>query len=163
MFVGVVSDTHNRTAHVQKIISIFNSHKVALVIHAGDITNAQTLERFSKLNCPLKGVYGNNDLKEEGLEAVSLENGFDFRLPPNVFSFANRKIAVFHEPDPIESFLKNEKNIDLILHGHTHRFRDEEISGIKIINPGECAGIIKGKNSIGILDLKDLNLERIFF
>ena len=30
-------------------------------------------------------------------------------------------------------------------------------------NPGESAGMIKGKNAIGIINLKDLSLERIFF
>ena len=79
MILGVVSDTHNRVFNVEKIIDIFNSNNVDKVIHTGDITQAKTLGRFARLNCPLLGVFGNNDLKEEGLEAVSLENGFDFR------------------------------------------------------------------------------------
>ena len=163
MLVGVVSDTHNRVDHVRQIINIFNTLKVGLVIHAGDITSANTLQCFSELNAPLKGVYGNNDLSEEGLEETSLRNGFDFKLPPQVFTLEDKKIAVFHQPEPIETFLLNEKKVDLVVHGHTHRFREEKINGIKIINPGECAGMMKGKNSVGIVDLKDLNFERVFF
>jgi len=163
MLVGVVSDTHNRVDHVKDIIKLFNLYNVNLVIHTGDITNKKTLECFSRLNCPLKGVYGNNDINEEGLSNVSKKHGFDFRLPPYVFSLERKKIAVFHEPDLIEPFLKKEKDIDVILHGHTHRFRYEEIDGIKVINPGECAGIVKGSNSIGVLDLNDLSFERIYF
>ena len=163
MLVGVVSDTHNRIDHVEEIIELFNYYEVGLVIHTGDITNTQTLETFSKLNCPLKGVYGNNDLNEIGLKEASLKNGFDFRLPPFILSIEEKKIAIFHEPDPIESFLKEKKDIDLILHGHTHRYRNEDIEGIKFFNPGECAGSFKGKNAIGLIQTKTLETKRIFF
>ena len=163
MLVGVVSDTHNRVDHVKEIVNLFNQHMVSLVVHTGDITNSKTLNHFSKLNCPLKGVYGNNDLDEIGLEETSLDNGFDFRIPPYIFSIKDKKIAVFHEPDPIESLLEREKDIDLVLHGHTHRYRNEDINGVKFFNPGESAGIQKGKNAIGIVEIESLEIIRIFF
>ena len=163
MLIGVVSDTHNRVDHVKRIVNIFNEFRVGLVIHTGDITNRNTLQYFHTLKCPLKGVFGNNDLNEIGLEEICLKNNFDFRLPPYVISLENRKIAIFHEPDLIDSFLEEEKNIDLVLHGHTHRYRNEDIEGIKYFNPGECAGSFKGKNSIGVVNLENLEIKRIFF
>ena len=163
MILGVVSDTHNRIDNVEKIIDIFNSNKVEKAIHTGDITQPRTLVRFKRLNCPLLGVYGNNDQEEQGLVEIAEENGFKFQEPPFSFEIENKKIAIFHEPDEIENFIKKTPSIDLIIHGHTHRFRNETVGGVKIINPGECAGIIKGKNSVGLLNLKDLSLERIFF
>ena len=45
---------------------------------------------------------------------------------------------------------------DLILHGHTHRYRSEIINNALIFNPGECAGIIAGKNNIGLIDTKNM-------
>ena len=163
MILGVVGDTHNRISNVEKIIDIFNEKKVDKVIHTGDITQAKTLRRFSRLNCQLIGVYGNNDLEEEGLKDTAEQNGFNFQDPPSVLEISNTKIAVFHEPDKIESFLKKDSSIDLIIHGHTHRYRNENIGNIRIINPGECSGFIKGKNSVGALNLEDLSFERIFF
>ena len=71
MLLGVVSDTHNRVSNVETIIDIFNSKKVNKVIHTGDITQAKTLARFSRLDCSLLGVFGNNDLKENGLKEIS--------------------------------------------------------------------------------------------
>ena len=68
MILGVVSDTHNRLSNIAKIIGIFNSNKVDLVIHTGDITKAETLRKFSDLNCSLMCVYGNNDLLELDLK-----------------------------------------------------------------------------------------------
>ena len=163
MILGVVGDTHNRISNVEKIIDIFNEKNVDKVIHTGDITQAKTLSRFSRLNCPLIGVYGNNDLEEKGLKDIAKRNGFNFQDPPLILEINNTKIAVFHEPDKIENFLKKDSSIDLIIHGHTHRYRNENIGNIRIINPGECAGIIKGKNSVGALNLEDLSFERIFF
>jgi len=163
MLIGVVSDTHNRVQHVEKIVNLFNSYKLSLVVHTGDITNAKTLDLFSDLNFPLRGVYGNNDINEPNLIETSKKNGFDFRLPPHIFELGNRKIAIFHEPDEIDSFLKEEKSIDLILHGHTHRYRNEKISGSRIFNPGESSGMFEGKNAIGLVNLEDLKAKRIFF
>jgi hypothetical protein len=163
MILGVVSDTHNRVDHINKIVSIFNSNGVDYVIHTGDITQAKSLEQFSLLKAKLLGVFGNNDLEEEGLEAVCIKHGFEFQLPPLVINLDKKKIAIFHEPEGIEDFMHKEDNLDLILHGHTHRYRLEEINEVKIFNPGECAGSLKGKNAIGIVNLEDMEIKRIFF
>jgi len=163
MILGVVSDTHNRLSNVEKIIDIFNEKNVDKVIHTGDITQAKTLNRFSRLNCPLIGVYGNNDLAEKNLKDTAEQNGFNFQNPPFLLTISNKKIAIFHEPEDIENCLKKNPSIQLIIHGHTHRYRNEKIGDVRIINPGECAGIIKGNNAIGVLNLEDLNFERIFF
>lgn len=163
MILGVVSDTHNRISNVEKIIDLFNENKVDKVIHTGDITQAQTLDRFSRLTCPLLGVYGNNDLHEKGLVEIAKKNGFDFQEPPFTLTIEDKRIAIFHEPDEIQKFIKEDPLVDVIIHGHTHRYRNENIGNLKIINPGECAGMIKGNNAIGLLNLEDLCFTRIFF
>ena len=108
MILGVVSDTHNRLSNIAKIIDIFNSNKVDLVIHTGDITKAETLRKFSDLNCSLMGVYGNNDLLELDLKKTSEEFGFDFREPPFITTIGNKKIAIFHEPETINETIEND-------------------------------------------------------
>jgi len=163
MILGVVSDTHNHLSNVEKIISIFNENKVDIVVHTGDITQAKTLDRFSRLNCPLIGVYGNNDLEELGLKEIALKLGFRFQKPPFSVELGNRKLVIFHEPENIEEFIKKDNSIDAVLHGHTHRYRNEIIDTARVVNPGECAGHIKGKNAVGLLKLKNLSFTRIFF
>ena len=163
MLVGVVSDTHNNIKNIENIINIFNAEQVDLVIHTGDISKAQTLRLFSRLNCPMLGVFGNNDRFEEGLEEVCHECNFNFQEPPLSLTLEEKKIAVFHEPELIESYLKEKEDTQLIVHGHTHRYREETINNIIYFNPGESAGSLKGKNAIGLIDLKDLKIRRIFF
>ncbi len=163
MLIGVVSDTHNNLKNIDQIISLFNKEDVKIVIHTGDIANANTLNRFSRLTAQLIGVYGNNDRNEEGLEEIALKNSFCFDNPPKFINLAFKRIAIFHEPDLIDETLSSDPNIDIILHGHTHRYREEILNDTLIFNPGESAGMQKGKNAIGIINLNNLNVQRIFF
>ena len=125
MLVGVVSDTHNNIKNIENIINIFNFEKVDVVVHTGDISQPKTLKMFSSLNCQMIGVYGNNDRGESGFEEVCREFNFDIKEPPFLTYLNQKKVAIFHEPDLIPDYLKEHKNIDLILHGHTHRYREE--------------------------------------
>jgi len=163
MLVGVVSDTHNNIQNVKIIIDIFNNEEIDVVIHTGDISKPKTLKLFSELNCPLIGVFGNNDREESGFEEVCEQFNFDIKEPPYRTLLNQKNIAIFHEPDQIQNYLKKHKDIDLILHGHTHRYREEFIGKVLCFNPGESAGIIKGKNALGIINLSDLKIRRIFF
>tara|TARA_B100000475_G_C14896458_1_gene272710 strand:+ start:230 stop:721 length:492 start_codon:yes stop_codon:yes gene_type:complete len=163
MLVGVVSDTHNNINNVKNIIDIFNNENVDIVIHTGDISKAETLKMFTGLKCQLVGVFGNNDRFEEGLKEISLLNNFNFQEPPLRLNLADKKIAIFHEPELINSYIEEFKDVDLILHGHTHRYRHEIIDSTIYFNPGESAGLLKGKNAIGLVNLDNLDIKRIFF
>ena len=163
ILIGVVSDTHNNQNNIKKIISLFNKEQVSHVIHTGDITNSASLSLFSKLNCPLSGVYGNNDRVELGLEKVANDLNFKFQNPPLLFSLNDKKLAIFHEPDNISKF-QEDNQVDIILHGHTHRHREEVIKNTLIFNPGESAGIMKGKNALGLIYLGEaIRIKRVFF
>ena len=163
MLIGVVSDTHNNLKNIDIITSLFNEKGVDLVVHTGDITNSNSLIKFKDLNCEFLGVLGNNDKKEPNLIQTAELNSLRPKNPPIQFSKCNRLIAVFHEPDQIEDYLSKNQNVDIVLHGHTHRYRNEILSGVLHFNPGESAGIFAGKNAIGIIDLTNLSTERIFF
>jgi len=163
MRIGVVSDTHNNSKNIEIIINIFNEEKVPIVIHTGDISNANTLEKFSKLNSKLIGVYGNNDRNELGLKEVAQKNNFQFQEPPRRLSLLDREIVIFHEPDNIDKFLSENKMVNVVLYGHTHRYENNTKNGVLYFNPGESAGMQKGSNAIGIVDLINLEAKRIFF
>ena len=163
MKIGVVSDTHNNLKNIDKIISLFNEEKIPLVIHTGDIANAKSLERFSNLDCKLIGVYGNNDRHEWGIKEIAEKNNFLFQEPPNLLALCQKNIAIFHEPDLIDDFLLQNPSTNIVIHGHTHRYRNEIKKGVLFFNPGESAGMRRGSNAIGILNLKNLETKRVFF
>ena len=162
MIIGVTGDTHNNLKNIKKICSIFNRNRADLVIHTGDISLPKSLLEFKSLNCPLKVVLGNNDIGEkEDLVEVSKEFNCEIHEEPYFVNIDNTRICILHHPDLIdeEIILKN----DLILHGHTHRFRLDRLKDCIIFNPGECAGFMKDKNSIGLIDLRKMSPKIINF
>ena len=162
MKIGLTGDTHNNLKNVAKICDIFNSHDLDFVIHTGDISLPKTLKVFEKLKVPLKGVFGNNDQGDkESLLKVCEEKGFLFQDKLEIQISDENYLFAVHDPNDIETKFYKPGNI--IVHGHTHRFRDEVYRDTFIFNPGECAGMIKGMNKIGIVDTNYPSMEIINF
>ena len=162
MIVGIVGDTHNNLKNITKICEIFNKRNVELVIHTGDITLPKSLMTFKKLNCKLMGVFGNNDIFEKkNLLNASEEFDCDLFDEPFFFNLKNRRICVVHHPELINEDLLGKS--DVIFHGHTHRYRNEIVNETLVFNPGECAGFLKGKNQIGIINIQKLHPKIINF
>ncbi len=153
MIIGIVGDTHNNLKNISRICEIFNEKEVDLVIHTGDITLPKSLKAFGDLNCKLLGVFGNNDIEEKSdLLKTSKKFKFNMHDEPFFLELNDKKICVVHHPELINENLL--EKVDFIFHGHTHRYRNEVINETIIFNPGECAGFLKGKNQIGIVDIE---------
>ncbi|OUX64094.1 MAG: hypothetical protein CBE41_04305 [Gammaproteobacteria bacterium TMED281] len=162
MNIGLTGDTHNNLKNVTKICDIFNSRSLDFVIHTGDISLPKTLEAFNSLKCPLRGVFGNNDQEEkDGLLKVCKEKSFLFKDMLKIQISKTNFLYAIHDPNDIDEEFYEPGNI--IVHGHTHRFRDEIHKGAYIFNPGECAGIMKGMNKVGIIDTNLPQMEIISF
>ena len=161
MKIGVVSDTHNNLGNVREIVRLFNAAGVDRVVHTGDITQSKTLDVLEALDAPLYGVYGNNDVERETLDASAARHGFVFRDPPLELDWAGRRIVVVHDPRDLRHL--PDHGHDLALHGHTHMARCERQDGTLIFNPGECAGHMKGYNAVGVVDLATLDTTLLKF
>ncbi len=155
MIIGVTGDTHNNLKNIGEICTIFNENSTDLVFHTGDISLPKSLLCFNKLKCPLVAIIGNNDVGErKGLEEAAKSFKCQIFDEPYFTNLISVNISIIHHPDLIDNEMLNKNQ--LILHGHTHRFRNEKIGNTVIFNPGECAGFMKGKNQVGIIDLKTL-------
>jgi putative phosphoesterase len=164
MRIGVISDTHNHLPNVARIVELLNAAGVSHVVHTGDITQAPTLELVARLDAPLVGVYGNNDAGErEALEKAAARHAIRLADPPLALSWADRRIVVVHDPRMLEPLARAADDFDIALHGHTHRYTLERPGGRLVFNPGECAGHVAGLNSVGVVDLVTLEVERLRF
>jgi len=153
LLIGVTGDTHNNLKNISKICDLFNTANPSLVIHTGDVTLPKSLSAFSTLKMPLIGVFGNNDkFEKEGLLLAAKKFNCDFFEEPYRIEVNQKKIIILHHPELINEEMI--QNADFILHGHTHKYRSELVQNTLIFNPGECAGILKGKNHVGIIDTK---------
>jgi len=159
MKIGIISDTHDNLPQIKKAVEIFNREKVELALHAGDFVSPFTFLEFKNLNCPLKGVFGNNDGDKLYLQEKFKGIGELHPAPYNV-KINNKNIVMLHKEKLIDALAKSQK-YDVVIYGHTHRTDLRKIGKTLIINPGECGGWLTGKNTIALLDLKNIEAKII--
>ena len=126
---GIVSDTHfTKETDTEKLDFVYNQlkrifHDVDGIIHAGDISNQNFLERLNRI-APTKAIAGESD---------NLKNLPNY-LELNVGKY---KIGVIHErPLDLEAFFR-EKKLHILIFGHTHQPLIEGTPfNALLINPG---------------------------
>lgn len=154
MKIGIISDTHDNLAQIKKAVDIFNREKVELILHAGDFVSPFTFLEFKNLNCPLKGVFGNNDGDKLYLQEKFKGIGEIYSAPYEAI-IDHKNIIMLHKEKLIDALAESQK-YDVIIYGHTHRTDLHKIGKTLIINPGECSGWLSGKSTIALLDLTNL-------
>lgn len=162
MRIGVLGDTHNNLRNVDRIAEIFELSGVERIVHTGDITQPKVLDALAHLPAEIHGVYGNNDIGERNeLSRAAIRHKMSFHDGPLELHWANRRIMVVHDPRDFEGALTSQH--DLGLHGHTHLYRLDTVGETLVFNPGECAGMMKGHNRVGIVDLDSLTCNVEYF
>ena len=153
MKIGLISDTHDNLVNIEKAVKMFNERGVEFVLHAGDYVAPFSLVPMFKLESEWVGVLGNCDGERQGLLKRS-EN----RIKQGQLSLDsdNRKIVVIHNLDEY-----NKEPADVVVFGHTHKPETNRVKNMLFVNPGECAGWLTGRATIGILETVDLGVEII--
>lgn len=122
-----------------------------IVLHAGDLISPFTAPRFEKLKMRFEAVFGNNDGEKDGLRKAfnKLCDLSDFKI----INFEGLKIALLHGTDEriVKCILKSGE-FDVVVRGHTHEAKIDEVNNTLLINPGETCGYVSGKKTIAILD-----------
>lgn len=152
MRVGMLSDSH--VSHLSpEIMGKLKNLNVDLIIHCGDYTGINVVHQLQALG-NFCGVAGNMDPLE--IRKILKEK--------EIIEIEGRRIGIFHGHGIffLDKLLKNKfkgEKIDILIHGHTHRLRNEKKRGIHYLNPGRFPSMIvmnleKGKE----IDIVTLNL-----
>jgi uncharacterized protein len=154
MLIGAVSDTHDNLPLIEKAVKILNERKVGLVLHAGDYVAGFVVPKLAALNCPLVGVFGNNDGDHELLKKRFHETKnctiHDRFAQVTVDGY---RIALLHGHETeLLSAIINSTYFDAVIHGHSHNSGIERRGKTLALNPGELCGYLTGKPTIAILD-----------
>jgi putative phosphoesterase len=151
MRIGVLSDTHIHLAEEIPAAVVRAFSKVDLIVHAGDFVGSEVLEGLKQLG-EVKAVRGNVD----SMKLKSL-------LPEKeIFTAGNKKIGLTHgwgSPEGIENRVRDLLgDVDIIIYGHSHRAKIEQIGKVLFFNPGP------GWQSFGILTIdEDIKGEIVRF
>ena len=142
MKILLVSDSHSDYQSLDSLYQMYPN--MDLYLHAGDSEQ----DEFSIK--PFISVRGNCD------------HYYDF---PNflVIPSPYGNIYVQHTPFISKSVI-NEHNAKIVIHGHTHTRRHEEINGILYVNPGAISfARDKYNGSYAILTIEDNKVEVKFY
>ena len=101
-----------------------------LIVHAGDFSSSEVLDRFESLGPPLVAVHGNVDTPE----VVR-------RLPARAeVDLEDVSVAVIHDAGPrrgrIERLRREFPDADAVVFGHSHVPLHERSGDFQIFNPG---------------------------
>lgn len=164
MKIGVISDTHDQRQRILEAIDIFNKEKVGLVIHCGDWVAPFSAARFKALECPIKGIFGNND-GDKNMHRERNGGFIEYHDEKMEITVDGRKIFVTHGhlPQLLDDALKSGK-YDAVFSGHTHVAHVKKEGKTLWLNPGtlvdETSKKIKGM-SIAIYDTATNNAKLI--
>lgn len=150
MLLGIVSDTHEHIANIEKVKTLFAKRGVEQIIHLGDYCAGPSVRAFK--GTKIIGIYGNNDGDFLRIEKNFREIGGDFRWEFCVLTFDDIRFACYHGTVPeITDALIRCKTYDVVLCGHTHEPRHETIDGVIVLNPGSVHGF-ENKPTAAIFD-----------
>lgn len=139
MKLGVISDTHDQYENIIKAVEILNREKVELVIHCGDWVSPFTISFYKGLNCPIKGVFGNNDGDRFLHPIKAKEMGVNIEYEERVLklNIDKRIIFVYHgDYEEVTEALLLCGKYDAVFHGHTHQNVNKIVGQTLSLNPG---------------------------
>ncbi len=165
MKIGIISDSHDRLDHLEKVVQLLRDQSISIVLHLGDFCAPFVLAWMAEqTDITWYGVWGNNDgdklagYKLTANSKVDIASG-DFRE----LLLHERQLFLTHYPE-IGRIAALSGKYDVVLHGHTHVQASEVVvsaSGEETLlaNPGEIYGMRTGTVGYANLDLETLHFQ----
>jgi uncharacterized protein len=135
MIVGVLSDTHARVDAVLTALAEFRERGVEVLIHCGDIDDADTAARFIGWNTHF--VFGNCDGDREGIRDAITRIGATLHEPYGHLELDGITVAWIHGDKARElRDLECADHYDFLFYGHTHVAEQHRTGRTRVVNPG---------------------------
>ncbi len=130
MRILIVSDTHRYTYNFE--MALERVRPVDYIIHCGDVEHNDDYINMVA-GCPVHMVAGNNDWGSAlDREIITMIGSY------RVLITHGHLYSVNYDLDRLEK-IAHEKNIDIVIFGHTHIPLLEERNGIVFLNPGSIS------------------------
>ncbi len=146
MKIGIISDTHRKFNKAKKALNTLLEDGAEFIVHAGDIVEVEILDLLKNCGKRYVAVYGNNDR-----HLISYQNDYNLVQEPYYFKIENTKFKLMHHPFYMDP------DTEVILFGHTHKFKSEFNNGTLFLNPGESCARDKPVSQCAMLEVTDDN------
>ena len=132
MKILIISDSHVNNNIVMRVLA---AEKPDMLIHLGDIENdTHQIEQALGTEKPSIYIRGNCDYYDRELKPQAVFSLLGHRF----FATHGHMYSVDYGYDRLV-YAAKEKNCDIALFGHIHRPVDEEIGGVRVLNPGSIS------------------------
>lgn len=140
--LGLLSDSHGDAAMTRAALTQLLSRDADAIVHLGDLCADAVLEELVGLrtasgkDVAAFAVPGNMDDDPE--ELVRHGGCIDVVVghPALSFSFGEMRLIAHHGHIARVERAAANADVDVVLHGHSHKVRDENVGRTRFINPG---------------------------
>jgi putative phosphoesterase len=159
MQIAILSDTHSRHATVAGALQLLRERQIDVVIHCGDIEDADTVRQFAGFTAHF--VYGNCDAWNRAELRQTMEHtGATLHEPFGNLELDGVKLAFLHGDDHrLLRDVEQSGHFDFLFYGHTHQAKEHRTGPTRVVNPGALHRA-RPKTFV-ILDLAKRTLESI--
>jgi len=153
MKLGILSDTHSNLTNLHQALDWLREREIDTILHCGDLSGVSVVQAMADFDVWI--AEGNVD------RGLRLEQVIEETFGPGRFAWLHRltlggyPVALTHgENEEALSNLIGQGEYTYVIHGHTHRRRDERVGRTRVINPGALGGTRKEARSFCVLDLE---------
>lgn len=143
--LGLLSDSHGREAITERAAKLLVEQGAEALIHLGDVGSENVLEALLvgldesfRPRPPVHVVFGNTDWNAADLGRFATQIGITVHDTAGRLVVGGKTIVFTHghEPQAMQQALSGGESVDYLLHGHTHKKRDQKFGATRVINPG---------------------------
>jgi putative phosphoesterase len=134
MRIGILADSHGRAEITARAVHALLEAGAETLIHLGDIEDERVIDELAGHRAHI--VFGNCDWDAKTLARYAASLGVIVDDPIGYLDVASKRLAFTHGHLPELMRQALEDGADYLLHGHTHRVRDEQVGSTRVINPG---------------------------
>ena len=142
MKIGILSDTHTKSAYARQNITHLLDEGAEFFIHAGDIGEKSTLDLLDNSGKRYVAVYGNNDAM-----LTQYHNIYNLVQEPYHFKLAKTTFKLMHLPFYMTP------DAEVVIFGHTHTFECDYKQKTLFLNPGETCARNKNLSECALLEI----------
>ena len=162
MKVAIISDTHDNTVLLKKVLEDLNAQDISILLHAGDLVSPLILRLVDSL---FKGkmyfVFGNNEGEKFVLAKIALESDkIECHNHEAEMEIAGKRIYMIHYSSIGEKIARLQEH-DLIIAGHDHKHRVLKFGKSVFINPGNLATTTSEENSYVVFDIRTFGAQKV--
>lgn len=156
--MGLLSDTHDNRERAERAIQRLDERAPEAILHAGDLTTGKLVPLFEgHWTWLAEGNMDHPGSIRDAIQATGVDLTYGVRHEVEV---GDASIGLIHGNDKgrLQGMIESGA-FDLVVHGHTHEFRDERVGSTRVVNPGAVHRA--STPSVCIYNVEEDTLERI--